>query len=302
MSNVPFRGTEAVASGRLTRARLRGPRYRRVFPDVYLPADAPDDLETRSRAAYLLVSDRGGALGGYSAARLLGADCAPARAPAEVVIPGDLRARPGLRVVRGMLDENDIAVVDGCLVTTRLRTAWDLARRLSLVEAVVAVDALARRSSFDPLELLERRDRAPGTRGCRRLAEVVRLADPRADSPPETRLRLALVRAGLPLPEVQYPVVDEYGFDPATVDLAYPPARLAIEYDGATHYTRLQGEVDRRRDNELAAQGWETARLGRDDVGESMVATVARIARLLNIRAPDRYASIEIDRRAVRAA
>jgi very-short-patch-repair endonuclease len=42
----------------------------------------------------------------------------------------------------------------------------------------------------------------------------------------------------LPAPEVQYHVVDEYGFVLARVDLAYPAARLAIEYDGATHFNR----------------------------------------------------------------
>jgi hypothetical protein len=39
-----------------------------------------------------------------------------------------------------------------------LRTAWDLARRLERTEAVVAVDALARRR-FDPAQLLELRAR-----------------------------------------------------------------------------------------------------------------------------------------------
>jgi hypothetical protein len=82
VSATPFRGTEALAQGVLTRARLRGPRYRRVFPDVYLPVAAPDDFATRSRAAYLLVAERGGVLAGYSAAVLLGADCAPLGAPA----------------------------------------------------------------------------------------------------------------------------------------------------------------------------------------------------------------------------
>jgi len=83
---APFRGTEAVAAGLLTRARLYGPRYRRVYPDVYLPADRPLDLATRSRAAFLLVRDRGGVLAGYSAAALHGADCAPGDAPAEVLL------------------------------------------------------------------------------------------------------------------------------------------------------------------------------------------------------------------------
>src|SRR5882757_1164833 len=98
---APFRGTEAVAAGLLTRARLYGPRYRRVYPDVYLPADRPLDLATRSRAAFLLVRDRGGVLAGYSAAALHGADCAPGDAPAEVLLATNSRSHPGLRIHRG---------------------------------------------------------------------------------------------------------------------------------------------------------------------------------------------------------
>lgn len=68
------------------------------------------------------------------------------------------------------------------------------------------------------------------------------MADPRAESPMETRLRL--VRAGLPRPDVQYRVVNEYGIVLVRVDLAYPSARLTIEYDGSEHYTRRRGERD----------------------------------------------------------
>lgn len=56
----PFRGSHAVAAGLLTRAMLRGPRFRRLFPDVHVPADAEVDLELLSRAAYLRSPHRTG--------------------------------------------------------------------------------------------------------------------------------------------------------------------------------------------------------------------------------------------------
>jgi len=62
-----LRGSVAVAGGSHTWAQLRGPRFRRVFPDVYVPAETPESLHSRSVAAYRLVADRGGVLAGYSA-------------------------------------------------------------------------------------------------------------------------------------------------------------------------------------------------------------------------------------------
>jgi very-short-patch-repair endonuclease len=266
----------------VTKNHLRGPRFRRVFPDVYVRGETTDDLALRSRAAFQLVGASGGVLAGYSAAELLGADCAPRGVPAEVLVERKYRRRPGLRVSYGRVAPVDIVEVDRCRVTSPLRTAWDLARRLDLVDAVVAVDALARRGGFAPAALLSRRDAQPGARACRRLAEVVAVADPRAESPMETRLRLRLVRAGLPRPDVQYRVMNEHGFVLARVDLAYPSARLAIEYDGSEHYTRRRREMDRQRDAELADYGWHTMRLGRDEVDAAV--TVRRVRELIALR------------------
>ena len=276
----PFRGTEAVAAGLVSPDQLRGPRYRRVYPDVYLPSGVELDLCARSRAAYLLVRDRGGALAGYSAAALLGADCA--RAPAEVVLPGSTRRHPGLRAYRARLTDHDLTTAAGCRVTTPARTAWDMARRLPLVEAVVAVDALAHRGTFVPADLLARCAREPGARGCRRLAEVAELAESRAESPMETRLRVGLIRAGLPAPAVQYVIADEHGFPLARVDLAYPVAKLAIEYDGAHHFDAQRARLDRQRDAELAGLGWRTLRLIDDDV-LAMPQTVHRVGGPLSL-------------------
>jgi hypothetical protein len=225
-------------------------------------------------------------LGGYSAAELLDADVAPRGAPAEVIVPVRARAHPGLRIVRGTVDAADQAVVEGCRVTTPPRTAWDLARRLPLVEAVIAVDALAHRHGFAPALLLARRAAAPGARGCRGLDKVVALADPRSESPQESRLRLGLVLAGLPPPAVQYRILDEYGFVLARVDLAYPDSKLAVEYDGSAHFDARRARLDRQRDAELAGYGWQTLRLVADDIW-TMPQTVHRIRALLELRAPE---------------
>ncbi|HTF48102.1 MAG TPA: DUF559 domain-containing protein [Pseudonocardia sp.] len=114
---------------------------------------------------------------------------------------------------------------------------------------------------------------------------MIALSDPRAESPPETRLRLGLVGAGLPPPEVQYRVVDAYGYPLARVDLAYPEAKLALEYDGAVHFERHRAIRDRQRDAELAGYGWLTLRLTPDDLF-TMPQTTHRIRDLLALRRP----------------
>ncbi|MDT7659587.1 MAG: hypothetical protein QOF38_4302 [Pseudonocardiales bacterium] len=101
----------------------------------------------------------------------------------------------------------------------------------------------------------------------------------------ETRLRVALVRSGLAAPEVQYRIVDEYGFTLARVDLAYPAVKVAIEYDGSVHFDRRRAERDRQRDAELAGHGWQTVRLVADDLA-GLPQTVLRVRLLLESREP----------------
>ena len=76
---------------------------------------------------------------------------APAQANAELTVPGgDLREQPGLTVHRDLLASDEIIDFGGVPVTTVLRMAWDLVRWLPTVEAVVALDALARLGGFAP--------------------------------------------------------------------------------------------------------------------------------------------------------
>lgn len=281
MLDEPFLGSAAVTAGQLTRAELRGSRFVQVFRDVYVAADRELDLVVRSQAAHLLLPEDG-ALGGYSAARILGAGCSPGNAPVEVVVPrGDIAKRRGLVVRQDVLTPQEVCVVDGCRVTTPFRTAWDLGRRLRLTEAVVAVDGLARVGRFAPSTLLH----GPvGARGCRRLRRVVELSDTLAESAMETRLRLLLVLADLPLPVLQFRVLDGNGTVLARVDLAYPKARLALEYDGEHHFDEERSRGDRRRDLQLDEVDWYTMRFTRDDVLLTPQDTIRRVRHRLAAR------------------
>jgi len=260
----PFRGSAAVAAGLVTRGRLRGPHFRRLFPDVYVAAAVEVDLALRARAAHVLVDGRG-VLGGWSAAQLLGASCGPADAPAEVITTSYRRRPPGLLTRRDRLLPDEVTTVAGIAVTTAPRTAYDLARHTPLVDGVVALDALARVHSFDPAVLRELDRRHLGARGSRRLVEVLRLADPLSGSPMETRIRLAVVSGGLPVPLLQHPV------GPYFLDLAYPAIRLAIEYDGRDHLDPARALRDLDRQAYLTAAGWRVLRFRAAEVYRPVV-------------------------------
>ncbi|MHA6784644.1 endonuclease domain-containing protein [Pseudonocardia saturnea] len=255
----PFRGTQAVAAGLLTPKMLRGPRFRRLFRDVYVAGDVEVDLALRSCAAYLLVEDTG-VLGGYSAAELLDASCGPEDAPAEVVSPTRVRSRPHLLVREGVVPDGERWRVGEVLVTSPLHTAFRLGCRLPLVEAVVVVDALTHRFALDPWEVVRFGYRYPGAAGSGQLPEVARLADPLAESPMETRIRLAIRSDGLPMPVLQHPVG---AYD---LDMAYPEVLLAVEYDGREHLTPERARRDLERQAHLSAAGWKVLRFRAADV------------------------------------
>ena len=174
----PFRGSAAVAAGLVTRGALRGPRFQRLFPDVYALAHLKDDLLLRSRAAGVLVAGRG-AVAGYSAAELLGASSGPPGAPAEVLLTGprcqSYRCE-GLRVHRDRIGPDEITRVGGVAVTTPERTAFDLARWApTLTERVAAVDALAHERGVDLADVTALRHRHLGARHGGQVAEVLNL-------------------------------------------------------------------------------------------------------------------------------
>ena len=69
---------------------------------------------------------------------------------------------------------------------------------------------------------------------------------------------MILVLGGLPRPQVQVELRDINGTFLARPDLLYATARLAIEYDGATH--RDSTVADNRRQNRLHRAGFQLLR------------------------------------------
>lgn len=285
---VVFRGTVAVAAGLVTPAELRGPRFDRLFPDAHVRRSRePPDLALRLRAAGLHVAGRG-VVSGYSAAELLEASCGPKDAPAEVTVPGGgQRSHPGLLVHRDTLAPDEVRSCGPRHVTTARRTAYDLVRRLGPVdpvEAVVALDALARVGRFAPVEVLRVAQRYPRARGRRALRGAVELADARAGSPMETRLRLVLVLRGLPRPQAQYPVQDVRRRRAVWLDLAYPEQRIGIEYEGADHVRPERVLLDAGRYTWLVDDGWRMYRFTKYQVYREPDDLAATIERALDVR------------------
>jgi len=255
-----FTSAQAIAAG-VTRDQLRSRRYSRVFRGVYTTGDALDHM-IRVRAA-LLLAGPGAVLGGVTALRLMGVWLPSGMEQDEdihVVIPPG-REGPvvrGICVSRGeiVLQPVDLGEVYG----VHPAQAWlQVASQLGGTDLVVVTDALMRRQATlaTRSQLLHLISRSPGHRGVKRAQQALAMARAGVDSPMETRLRLALVDAGLPCPEVNYAVRPLPRGKTYRLDMAYPKARLGIEYDGAVHVaSRPQMQGDRTRRRELEDAGW----------------------------------------------
>jgi hypothetical protein len=141
----PFIGSEAIASGRLTPYMLRS-RFVAIHPDIYLPRDAAVTAVVRAKAAWLWTR-REGVIAGQSAAAVYGAKWVDDRKPAEVLW-SNRRPANGIRAWSDRLTDDEVEVINGIRVTTPARTALDIACRYPLVQAVAALDALARATHF----------------------------------------------------------------------------------------------------------------------------------------------------------
>lgn len=276
-----FRGRDVVAAGLLTPDALRSRAWRRLYRGVYADAELPASFAVRVSGASLLVPPSA-VFSGRTAAHLHGAaDLVDARTPVEVSVPTGVRFGPiaGLRIRRVHLPAVYVTEVRRRRCTTPARTALDIARTEPLLEGVTALDVLLRRGVV-ARATLEEALALPGTpRGARRARRAVDLADPRAESPQESRLRVLLVLAGL-VAVPQYAVRDRDGTFVARVDLAFPDVRVAIEYDGAWHGAPGQLARDRRRLNALVAAGWTVLHVTAADLHDPE-ALVARVRALL---------------------
>jgi hypothetical protein len=140
------------------------------------------------------------------------------------------------------------------VLTTPARTCVDIARWYHPLVAVPVIDAMLGARLVPPL-MLQHQLAAAGGRRLNQANKTLQLCDARAESPPESVLRVRLILAGLPEPVPQYEVFNDRRFI-ARVDLGWPAAKVAVEYDGAWHAAPGQLAHDRRRLNALVAAGW----------------------------------------------
>ena len=93
--------------------------------------------------------------------------------------------------------------------------------------------------------------------GAARVRRALRWVRSGTDSLYETRLRLVVVRAGLPEPAVNLPVRCATSSVPFHLDLGFEAEKVGLEYDGAVHVgNREQMEFDARRRRLLQDDGW----------------------------------------------
>jgi hypothetical protein len=260
---------------------LRRDPWRHLFRDVWTHVSTEDTQATRVAAARLVLGAEG-FLCGLTAAWIYGVDVQDRRS--QLVWMGRpngswRRARPGCLVREITVEAGDLICVEGAMVTTPLRTAFDCARWLSLTEAVVVADALAhcgRISAPDFAAYVAAHRKLRGVRQADRVAELV---EPLTESPMESRLRMLLISSGVPVPLAQHVVEDGLGRFVARADFAYPEQRVIVEYDGAHHWEQRRDD-DRRRDA-MRALGWTVLVASRSDYYEHPQAFVAQVRRAL---------------------
>lgn len=187
--------------------------------------------------------------------------------------------RSQLDVVRHCLGLEAVQPVqiEGALVTSPARTAFDIALTRPFAEAVVVADQAMRRdgAAEEFGALVEWFGRG---RGYARLARVAAFVDPRSESPGESWSRVLMHELGFARPGLQFEVITDGRSEFA--DFAWLGARVLGEFDGEIKYRldryRRGGAVEdvvireKNRENRMrrnatgfARWDWQDLRAGR---------------------------------------
>ncbi|MET0895091.1 MAG: hypothetical protein ABWY80_04500 [Acidimicrobiia bacterium] len=185
----------------------------------------------------------------------------------------------------GALTDRDITFIDGIPVTTVERTIFDLCAVRGPKTIDLAIDNALRRelTTFEQLAATSRRVGRRGLKGTRLMRRLLNERDPAhalSESEQERLLVDVLLVHGFPSPLPQFVIRDQRGEFVARVDLAYPDARVAIEYESYQHHVGKQALVrDSRRRNALAALGWTVLSATAEDVRYGQGAALASALR-----------------------
>jgi hypothetical protein len=281
---------EACTSAEI-RSLLRRRVWRRTpWAGVYADGELPDDLGTLVRAASLWLG--GDLVACHSTAAMLwGFDLraleAVTREPLHFLGPSsmDNRLLTRLQVHPSSLGTDDAVWHRGVWCTPPARTACDVARLGAPIDALATLDAALGTRTCTRGELAAACAAQRGLRGVVRLARLAPLADGRAESPMESRMRWRFIDGGLPVPELQIEISTERRCH--RLDTGWREYRLGAEFDGLTaHMTREQLEADRDRHNWLTDHDWRLLHFTAVDVYRRWEPMVALVRRHLAARAP----------------
>lgn len=208
----------------------------------------------------------------------------------HVTIPPGERLRLGPRVRVHRRRTTARVRSRGLLLPSPLDLLCGLAGTLSPLALIQVCDALVSDSSGQSIiPLAELRDQVASASSYAGIAKVrvaVAASRERVESPKETELRLLLLQHGFAEPEINHPIRLSGGGDKERdfrLDLAYPPLRIAIEYDGDAHRTdQEQWAKDRRKDDMLHEAGWRVVRVTQRDLNRPD----DLLARLTALRTP----------------
>jgi very-short-patch-repair endonuclease len=250
----PFSRADARAAG-IGVKTLLSTRFHKVFYDCYVSSAVP--LTTRLRASAALgISPPGSFVSHATAARIWGG-LVPETSDVHVTVP-PTAVRSSRQGVKAHTDAIGAAVTRfrNLPISTPEQTFLDLAASLDLVALVVLGDSLikAGRTSAAALRDAALAWRGRGAKLARRAARYIRDG---VDSAMETRLRMLLILAGLPIPEVNFIMRHPDGSWWMRFDLCYPALKLIIEYDGRHHAEdSKQWLHDLKRREALDRLGW----------------------------------------------
>ncbi len=189
-----------------------------------------------------------------------------------------LRRRSGV-VMHQWVPRHDLAPLDGFRATAAADTAVDIACTSSEIDLLAVLDA-AMQVGVSRADLLRAVESARGRRGITKVKTWILHADPRAQSPMESRTRYRVVAAGLPIPGLQVRVDVPGGV--RYLDLGWRRKRVGLEFDGEEFDTG-DGRMarDRQRHNELMGEGWTIVYATAVDVFRYPESFLARLRALL---------------------
>lgn len=183
----------------------------------------------------------------------------------HILDPG-VRIRPDAHVMVHQRLGAPLRRVSGRLATAPAWTAIEVARTLRRPRALATLDAALRTKACTTAELDAAAAEQRGRRGIVAVRDLLPHADPRAESPMESEMRLVFIEWAVPTPELQYEIVDRSG-QKWRVDFAWPQAKLAAEYDSIEwHANPASFTRDRIKAARLQECGWTTIPAVVDDI------------------------------------